>query len=148
MYVTDTVRWGRVSAPMTLLFLFFLFVVFLVLVVRHQNKKNRAEQVHIASLVPVEREAYLAKKAALAQRKQESQDSWNYGSLNPHMICQHCGVRGRTRTKRNTTKQGISGGKATAALLTGGVSLLATGLSRKVANTQAHCGNCRNVWYF
>ena len=126
--------------------LLFLFIGILVLVGRH--KKHKAEQAHIASLVPVEREAYLAKKAALAQRKQDSKDSWNYGTLNPQLICHHCGVRGRTRTKRNTTKKGISGGKATAALLTGGVSLLATGLSRKVANTQAHCGNCRNVWYF
>jgi hypothetical protein len=133
-----------------LVFLFFVVLFFLVLflVASRDSEKRKAEQVHIASLVPAERETYLAKKAAIARRKQDASDSWIYGNLNLQMICQHCGIRGMVRTKRNTTKQGISGGKATAAILTGGVSLLATGLSRKVANTQAHCGNCRNVWYF
>jgi hypothetical protein len=44
-------------------------------------------------------------------------------------------------------KQGISGGKATGAILTGGVPLLATGLSRKANLTRAHCGACQTTWH-
>ncbi|MGI8879571.1 MAG: hypothetical protein ACR2KJ_03470 [Jatrophihabitans sp.] len=43
-------------------------------------------------------------------------------------------------------KRGISGGKATGAVLTAGVSLFATGLSRKEQVLRATCGNCRVVW--
>jgi hypothetical protein len=130
----------------------FIFIGIIFIVAHHKNKQQKAEQVYITSLAPFQRDAYLTRKteekAALARRKQDSSDAWHYGTLNSQMICQHCGFRGRVRTQRIRRKQGISGGKATAALLTGGVSLLATGLSRKVANTQAHCGNCRNVWHF
>jgi hypothetical protein len=45
-------------------------------------------------------------------------------------------------------KKGISGGKATGALLTGGVSILASGLSRKEKVTEARCANCRQTWHF
>jgi hypothetical protein len=45
-------------------------------------------------------------------------------------------------------KAGISGGKATGAILTGGLSLLATGLSRKERLTEAHCDNCGSTWTF
>ena len=71
-----------------------------------------------------------------------------YGSLSSAMICPHCQTRGKIRTKFINPKKGVSGGKATAALLTGGVSLLATGLSRKENVTQAHCGECSNTWIF
>jgi hypothetical protein len=137
---------------MVLLFIIILLFGFMILGYRRARKKYKREQAHIASLVPVELEAYkaaMAKKAAeKAKRRQESSDTWQYGKINPQMICQHCEARGSVRTQPMTTKQGISGGKATAALLTGGVSLLATGLSRNVANTQARCGNCCNVWNF
>ena len=66
--------------------------------------------------------------------------------LNPRMVCPHCQVRGQIQTKQVTVKHGISGGKATAALLTGGFSLFATGLSRKGTATQATCNNCRVTW--
>jgi hypothetical protein len=39
-------------------------------------------------------------------------------------------------------KRGIGGGKATGAVLTGGLSTLATGLSQKQWMTKAHCDNC------
>ena len=67
---------------------------------------------------------------------------------NPSMVCPHCQSRGTVRTKKVKRKRGISGGKATAALFTGGVSLLATGLSRKENVTEARCRKCGNVWYF
>lgn len=71
-----------------------------------------------------------------------------HGYLSGAMICPHCGVKGRVRTKSVTQKKGLSGGKATGALLTGGLSVLLTGLSRKEDMTQAHCGNCGSIWTF
>lgn len=71
-----------------------------------------------------------------------------FGSLNPTMFCPHCQTKGRIRTKVITQKKGVSGSKATAAVITGGLSVLAVGLSRKEASTQAHCENCSNTWLF
>jgi len=71
-----------------------------------------------------------------------------HGSLNKHMICPHCQNKGRVRTKRATKKRGVSGGKATGAFLTGGLSLLATGLSKKQRVTDAWCGVCKSTWEF
>ncbi|MBW2673815.1 MAG: hypothetical protein JRD89_10445 [Deltaproteobacteria bacterium] len=64
------------------------------------------------------------------------------------MACPHCQAQGTVNTRRVKQKKGVSGGKATAAVLTGGVSILATGLSRKEKATRAHCTNCGNTWYF
>lgn len=71
-----------------------------------------------------------------------------YGPLNPKLVCPHCQTTGQVRTKLVSLKVGVSGGKATAALLTGGLSLLAVGLSRKESHTQAHCMNCSSTWVF
>jgi len=86
----------------------------------------------------------------LAKRlsERDRMDRWAHGHKNVEMICPHCSVRGEVRTKRAQVKKGISGGKASGAILTGGVSLLATGLSRKEAMTAAHCGNCHSGWMF
>jgi len=75
-------------------------------------------------------------------------DVAKWGALNDHMICPHCQTKGRVLTKAVTQKKGISGGKATGALLTGGISLVATGLSRKEVSTQAHCLTCGSTWHF
>ena len=64
------------------------------------------------------------------------------------MICPHCGKRGSVTTRQVKKKKGLSGGKATAAVVTGGFSVLATGLSRKDKVTEARCGRCKNVWHF
>jgi hypothetical protein len=69
-------------------------------------------------------------------------------SLKPEVICQHCQTKGQVSIKQVKKKKGISGGKATAALFTGGLSLFATGLSRKEENNQATCGNCKTTWFF
>ena len=74
--------------------------------------------------------------------------SWSLGRLNPAMVCPHCAATGAVYTKLVTQKIGISGGKATAALLTGGASLLVAGLSRKAKITEAHCTECNNTWHF
>jgi hypothetical protein len=74
-------------------------------------------------------------------------DTYTYGSLNPRLVCPHCQTPGQVRTQTVKVKKGISGGKATGALLTGGVSMLATGLSRKGKVTQARCGACSTTWH-
>lgn len=71
-----------------------------------------------------------------------------WGPINPAIICPHCQTRGKVRTKPVDRKKGISGGKAVGGLLTGGISLLATGISRHEQHTQAHCGNCNSTWDF
>jgi hypothetical protein len=68
--------------------------------------------------------------------------------FNNQMVCPHCRKKGKVLTWGVSQKKGISGGKATAALLTGGASLFATGLSRKERGTKAHCANCNNTWVF
>jgi hypothetical protein len=66
---------------------------------------------------------------------------------NQHLlICPHCQTKGRINRSLDTAKGPISGGKATGAILTGGVSLLFTGLSRKSVVTRNHCGACNTTW--
>jgi hypothetical protein len=68
------------------------------------------------------------------------------GPINPAIGCPHCGTTGKVHVRTTTVKNGISGGKATGAILTGGTSLLFTGLSRKVAMTKMRCDHCRMSW--
>ena len=81
-------------------------------------------------------------------RQRDRADRWTHGHKNVEMVCPHCDTRGEVRTKSKQVKKGVSGGKAAGAILTGGVSLLATGLSRREGMTEAHCGNCHNKWMF
>lgn len=67
---------------------------------------------------------------------------------NPNLVCPHCQTKGMVWVEQIKVKKGISGGKATAALLTGGLSLLATGLSKKGLVTKATCKNCSMTWHF
>ena len=72
---------------------------------------------------------------------------WQAGTPNPYIVCPFCTAQGYCRTKTIDVKQGISGAKATGAILTGGVSLFATGLSRKpVKQTQITCCYCTTAW--
>jgi uncharacterized CHY-type Zn-finger protein len=71
-----------------------------------------------------------------------------WGKVNPAIICPQCQTTGHVSTLPTKRKKGVSGGKATGAVLTLGLSLLATGLSRKEHVTQAHCGNCNSTWDF
>lgn len=71
-----------------------------------------------------------------------------WGEPSRQMVCRHCQHKGLVLTKAVSLKKGVSGGKATAAVLTGGASVIATGLSRKEDQTQAHCLNCDSTWNF
>lgn len=123
---------------MTLLLLFagFCFVMaFVSAIQRGAQRRNEAQ------MSPDERQRHLeGAGAAFAHRE--------FGPLNPALLCPHCGERGTVRTKPVNRKKGVSGGKATAALLTGGASMLAVGLSRKEHLTRAHCDRCGSAWEF
>ena len=71
-----------------------------------------------------------------------------HGVRNPKLLCPHCGARGLVHTQDVRIKSGLSGGKVMAGLMTGGLSLLATGLSRKNTMTEAWCANCQSIWHF
>ena len=62
------------------------------------------------------------------------------------LVCPHCQVLGGVKTRSVRRRRGISGGKATAGWLTGGASLLLTGLSREEQAKEAHCENCGTTW--
>jgi hypothetical protein len=64
------------------------------------------------------------------------------------IVCPQCQTRGHVTTKKVQAKKGIHGGKATAALLTGGISMLGTGLSRHEELTEATCSYCGSTWRF
>jgi hypothetical protein len=110
-----------------------LFVLVVMAAVGQTRKLN--------AMSPEERVAYQRKLQSSSLDKQ-------HGRISHQIVCPHCQTRGTVRTQAIKKKSGISGGKATAALLTGGVSLLATGLARKESVTQAHCEHCNSVWSF
>lgn len=62
------------------------------------------------------------------------------------LVCPHCGTKGTVRSKQVRMKKGVSGGKAAGAVLTAGLSVLATGLSRKEKVTEMRCSNCLTAW--
>ena len=62
------------------------------------------------------------------------------------LVCPHCQAAGGVTRRVVQKKKGISGGKATAALFTGGASMLATGLSRKEGASVLSCSNCGMEW--
>lgn len=64
----------------------------------------------------------------------------------PEMVCPHCQTKGSVLVSKARRKSGLSGGKATGAVLTGGVSVLATGLSRKQSVQACQCTNCGMKW--
>ena len=64
------------------------------------------------------------------------------------IVCPHCNSKGTVTTKMVKMKKGISGAKATGTILTGGLSILATGLSRKEKVTEAHYTTCGATWHY
>jgi len=62
------------------------------------------------------------------------------------LICPHCQTTGSVTSRTGKARKGISGGKAVGAVLTGGISILGTGLSRRQAVTVRTCSNCNTRW--
>lgn len=110
-----------------------------------KRKELLRNQTETANMSPAEKERYYENKE---KEKQRAAKIAAFGHTSPEMICPHCQTKGQVRTTKITQKKGISGGKATGAVLTGGLSLLATGLSREEVATQAHCDKCGNTWHF
>ena len=80
-----------------------------------------------------------------AQKVKEKQEK---AARDAKLFCPHCQNFGFVKTEKTTVKRGVSGGKATAALLTGGLTMLATGLSQEDTMTKATCSNCGSTWLF
>ena len=80
-----------------------------------------------------------------AQKAREEQEK---AVRDTRLCCPHCRKYGFVRTEKTTVKRGISGGKTTAALLTGGLSMLYTGLSQEDTMTRVTCSNCGSTWLF
>ena len=93
-------------------------------------------------------EQAIAKRAAQGRVASYGQGAFKGSARgnSPMVTCPHCGTKGTVDTIRVKMKKGISGGKATAAVLTSGFSMLATGLSRKEEATQARCKHCGVEW--
>lgn len=110
--------------------------------------------IFVSMLVSMVRDARRKAEMSETDLEQEAMDVLErerriaHGPLNIAMVCPHCREKGAVRTFAVERDSGISGGKATAAVLTAGISLLATGLSRKDLRTRAHCENCENSWEF
>jgi len=62
------------------------------------------------------------------------------------IVCPYCQTQGSVSVQSVRRKQGISGAKATGAVMTGGLSMFATGLSRKQSMTHMACRNCGVAW--
>ena len=126
------------------------------LVIKENRRLSRIAQDKFNALDPPAQELQLIKVAA--RKKLGAQEALEYcrsmaetyfhGTINAAMVCPHCSTRGKVRVRHVVNKRGVSGGKATAAILTGGLSLLATGLSRKEQATEAYCDCCANTWTF
>ena len=123
------------------LLIIVVLIVWAVIAVKKENQK-------IALMSPDDRQVYLKQKAIEQVEQAENRASFHHGPKNVHILCPHCQARGQVRTKQVKQKVGISGAKATGALLTGGLSILATGLSRKQQVTVATCGSCSSTWQF
>lgn len=127
-------------------------VVIVVAIIAGIYMLQASEERKVAAMSPEERARYQQERADYWRNREATQREQKaiseHGPLNPWIICPHCQTKGTVRTMDVKKKRGISGAKATAAVITGGISVLATGLSRKEKLTQAHCENCGSDWLF
>jgi DNA-directed RNA polymerase subunit RPC12/RpoP len=79
-------------------------------------------------------------------RKPSPEEAERERQAQAQIRCPHCGQTGCVTKQLVERKQGISGGKATGALLTVGFSLALTGLSRKQQMSHMKCANCHMEW--
>lgn len=63
------------------------------------------------------------------------------------IVCQHCQIRGQVTARQVKRAKRISGTRLVGGMLTGGGSLLATGVTKKHPwVTEMHCRNCGMRW--
>lgn len=79
-------------------------------------------------------------RACLTAEKERQEAILN--GLHPDVVCPYCRTSGHVYVNRELQKTGFSTAKTTFGVLTGGLSLLATGLAKKGIITTAHCRNC------
>jgi hypothetical protein len=132
--------------PWLLVFIFTVGVISLIIWISKVNAK--AESDKVARMTPDQINNYYGAQRAERHAHEENATTKQYGYINAQIVCPHCQQSGAVRTTQVSLKQGISGAKATGAILTGGASLLVTGLSQKVGATQAHCDTCHSNWTY
>jgi hypothetical protein len=64
------------------------------------------------------------------------------------IVCPYCQKRGQVSTRRVKVKTGFSTAKASFAVVTFGITTLATGLAKKGYITKARCGHCWSHWEY
>jgi hypothetical protein len=120
-------------------------VAIVVLIIAGIYRVQDSEERTIAAMAPEERAQYRQARVDYWRNREATQREekalTEHGPSNPWM-------KGTVRTRDVQKKKGISGAKVTAAVITSGVSVLATGLSRKEKLTQAHCENWGSDWLF
>jgi hypothetical protein len=128
-----------------LLTMTLLVVLVLLLVIAYQLvrffRQRKTNQEKLAAMTPIERKGLLELRAERAA-------TVKWGRLNHTIICPQCHTKGAVRVRWEMRKGGVSGGKATAAILKGGTSLLLPGRYRWQEATGAHCHNCTSTWKF
>jgi uncharacterized membrane protein len=143
----DLSRWYSPGAAFVTIILAALVIMAVVALV-----KRAREEKSLSTMTPAQQTAYQREKMRRAAERQrqasEASAQLRFGPVNPALICPHCQAKGKVRTNGVKKKVGISGGKAAAAVLTGGLSVVAVGLSRKEGLTQARCDNCDSIWHF
>lgn len=82
-----------------------------------------------------------AEETELQKQRQEERDRQR------KIVCPHCHESGFVTGERVKLKKGVSGGKATGALITAGWSVLFTGLSREEDAKKLTCSNCGTEWH-
>ena len=85
--------------------------------------------------------------ASLSRESEEERLSREHGPINSELVCTHCQSKGTVRTKKTEQTKGIHGGKAAGAVMTGGLSILATGISRHEKTTKCRCDHCKMEWF-
>lgn len=116
------------ATPVIAVFLFAAYALIRGSIIRANERANDPAAFDAAQV------ARKDAQAAFARRQREA------------LVCPHCQQGGGVSRRTERRKQGISGAKATGAVVTGGISVLATGLSQKRSVTVMECRNCGASW--
>jgi hypothetical protein len=116
---------------MEVLLIVILFIAAAVALITTLTVDLTVADLKIENMTPAEVQGYL-------QERRASQLTFEHGPLNAALMCPHCRKKGPIRTKCVERKRGDSP--------PGGMSLVASEVSREEQITQAYCGNCERTW--